>query len=72
MSSGRVFRSFHHLSAVPVSELLRLWHVLGGAPVVTPVMQELLKLVDVELTRRSSLPGGIIPATAEDHRPEAG
>ncbi|MFP5367153.1 MAG: hypothetical protein ACLGIS_09920 [Actinomycetes bacterium] len=62
---------------MPVSDLLRLRHVLvlrvkedrpAGAP-------ELLGLVDTELARRSASPEGIIPPRTpigEEPRPEAG
>ncbi|TLM83732.1 hypothetical protein FDW83_09605 [Pseudarthrobacter sp. NamE2] len=71
-SSGKIFRSFHHWSAVPVSDLLRLRHALGRAPAVTSATHALLQLVDAELARRSSSLGGIIPPPPQDHPPEAG
>ncbi|TLM86705.1 hypothetical protein FDW83_00560 [Pseudarthrobacter sp. NamE2] len=70
-SSGKIFRSFHCWSAVPVSDLLRLRHAVGRTPASTAATNELLHLVDAELTRRSSSTGGIIPPP-EGHPPEAG
>lgn len=62
-AAGRIFKSFGRWPSVPVSDLLRLRHVLerhvhtdGSAE-----PQELLRLVDRELTRRSKSAGGIIP-----------
>ena len=69
-SAGRVFRSFHHWSLVPVSDLLRLKHKFEREP--GGATQELLGLVDAELARRSSSTEGIIPPPDEDQRPEAG
>lgn len=76
--AGRIFKSFRLWPAVPVSDLLRLRHVLELRLEAdrSDEAQELLHLVDVELARRCASPGGIIPPTPTINReqpcPEAG